>query len=148
MDGPPGLSGELPDDAVAIQALLRSAGVTDYEPRVVQQLLDFTYRYVADVLQDAEAFGAQVGGAPGAVGYDDLMLAIQSRQVHSFVQPPSAVLLQEVADGVNAQPLPASLRPKPGLRLPPEEDRLTAPTFAYKPPGSEHRAAAAQHKRG
>jgi hypothetical protein len=29
-------------------------GVKEYEPRVVTQLLDFVYRYVTDVLQDAE----------------------------------------------------------------------------------------------
>ena len=29
-------------------------GVKEYEPRVVNQLLDFVYRYVCDVLQDAE----------------------------------------------------------------------------------------------
>ncbi|KAL3135212.1 Transcription initiation factor TFIID subunit 9B [Trebouxia sp. C0009 RCD-2024] len=31
-------------------------GIKDYEPRVVQQLLDFVYRNVAEVLQVAEAF--------------------------------------------------------------------------------------------
>lgn len=29
-------------------------GVTEYEPRVVEQLLNFMYRHVADILQDAE----------------------------------------------------------------------------------------------
>lgn len=29
-------------------------GVTDYEPRVVNQLLNFVYRHVADILLDAE----------------------------------------------------------------------------------------------
>ncbi len=29
-------------------------GVTDYEPRVVEQLLDFLYRYVSETLQDAD----------------------------------------------------------------------------------------------
>lgn len=29
-------------------------GVSEYEPRVVEQLLNFMYRHVADILQDAE----------------------------------------------------------------------------------------------
>ena len=34
--------------------LFAAQGVKEYEPRVVNQLLDFVYRYVTDVLQDAE----------------------------------------------------------------------------------------------
>ena len=37
-----------------ITKLHTAQGVKDYEPRVVNQLLDFAYRYVCEVLQDAE----------------------------------------------------------------------------------------------
>ena len=71
--------GNLPPDAVTIAELLDSMvskyincslmhmpfsetvncngllqGVRDYEPRVIQQLLDCMYRHVSDILQDAE----------------------------------------------------------------------------------------------
>ena len=29
-------------------------GIQEYEPRVVKQLMDFVYRYISEVLQDAE----------------------------------------------------------------------------------------------
>ena len=35
-------------------SMLALQGVTEYEPRVVEQLLNFMYRHVADILQDAE----------------------------------------------------------------------------------------------
>lgn len=43
-----------PSDASNIRALLSSMGAEDYEPRVVNQLLDFMYKYVTDTLLDAE----------------------------------------------------------------------------------------------
>ena len=37
-------------------------GVTEYEPKVLQQLMDFMYRYTAEVLQDAEVGTASPAG--------------------------------------------------------------------------------------
>jgi hypothetical protein len=41
-----GLSGNsrLPKDAQVIVSMLKEAGINEYEPRVVNQLLEFTYR--------------------------------------------------------------------------------------------------------
>lgn len=39
-----GAAGDLPQDAKAIIEILRSMGVENYEPRVVNQLLEFMYR--------------------------------------------------------------------------------------------------------
>lgn len=36
----------------------RPQGIREYEPRVLQQLMDFMYRYTAEILQDAEVGGA------------------------------------------------------------------------------------------
>lgn len=35
--------------------LAAAQDIQDYEPRVVKQLMDFVYRYISEVLQDAEA---------------------------------------------------------------------------------------------
>ncbi|KAL3135213.1 Transcription initiation factor TFIID subunit 9B, variant 2 [Trebouxia sp. C0009 RCD-2024] len=46
----------LPLEAKQFRLVPGTTGIKDYEPRVVQQLLDFVYRNVAEVLQVAEAF--------------------------------------------------------------------------------------------
>lgn len=39
-----GIAGDLPQDAKVVIEILKSMGVDDYEPRVVNQLLEFMYR--------------------------------------------------------------------------------------------------------
>lgn len=34
---------QMPKDAIAIVSILKELGITDYEPRVINQLLEFTY---------------------------------------------------------------------------------------------------------
>lgn len=34
----------IPKDAQVIMSILKELGITDYEPRVINQLLEFTYR--------------------------------------------------------------------------------------------------------
>ncbi len=57
---------QLPQDAAEVQQLLAEMSVEEYDPRVVNQLLDFKYRYLADILMDAEAY-AQAGDATDGV---------------------------------------------------------------------------------
>jgi hypothetical protein len=45
---------EQPNEALKVQQLLRSMGVEDWEPRVVNMLVDFIYKYTTDVVLDAE----------------------------------------------------------------------------------------------
>lgn len=37
------MSSKLPRDAQVIQAILKDMGITEYEPRVINQLLEFIY---------------------------------------------------------------------------------------------------------
>lgn len=46
--------GSTPKDALVMQSILKDMGVTEYEPRVIPQLLDFAYSYVHDVLREAQ----------------------------------------------------------------------------------------------
>lgn len=75
-----------PRDAKLVKAILRSMGVQQFEPRVVNQLLEFWYRYVVDVLGDAQVYAEHAG--KGALDCDDVKLAIQSRVNFTFWQPP------------------------------------------------------------
>lgn len=77
---------DIPKDGKIIQELLRSMNVEDYEPRVVHQLLQLWYRYVADVLTDAQMYSEHA--EKSTIDSDDVKLAIQSKVNFSFSQPP------------------------------------------------------------
>jgi hypothetical protein len=69
---------------------------------------------------------------------DDVMLAIQARTLHSFVQPPGQDMLAEIAKEINARELPKPKIDKFGLLIPPnEEECLTAPNYQLKLPGAD-----------
>ncbi|KAL6013504.1 Transcription initiation factor TFIID subunit 9 [Asimina triloba] len=77
---------ELPRDAKIVISLLKSMGVREYEPRVVHQFLELWYRYVVDVLSDAQIYSEHAGKP--AIDCDDVKLAIQTKVNTSFSQPP------------------------------------------------------------
>lgn len=123
-----------PQDVETIQQLLRSMGAEEYEPRVVNMLMDFMYSYTADVLQDAETFSSEymiASKRPGQVDMASVMLAVQSRAAFNFAQPPPQDMLKDMASQINAVELEA-VHQKPGLPLP-DKDQLTAPNYQYEP---------------
>ena len=77
-----------PRDARVVRELLRSMGLGEgeYEPRVVHQFLDLAYRYVGDVLGDAQVYADHAGKVQ--IDADDVRLAIQAKVNFSFSQPP------------------------------------------------------------
>lgn len=76
----------MPKDAKIVKELLKSMGVDDYEPRVVNQFLELWYRYVVDVLSDSQVYAEHAGKS--VIDSDDVKLAIQSKVNFSFSQPP------------------------------------------------------------
>lgn len=124
----------IPKPAHDVINIMKSMGVEEYEPRVVNQLLDFMYRHVSEVLQDAEAFKVRcTNKAAGEVGLQEVIQAIQSRAVHSFTQPPSEKELSEVAELINKRPLP-QYKKKHGLMIPQnDDDYLAGPNYQFKP---------------
>ena len=78
---------DLPRDAKIVKSLLKSMGVDDYEPRVIHQFLELWYRYVVDVLTDAQVYSEHA--SKPAIDCDDVKLAIQSKVNFSFSQPPA-----------------------------------------------------------
>ncbi|XP_076897176.1 transcription initiation factor TFIID subunit 9-like [Bidens hawaiensis] len=117
---------DLPRDAKIVKTLLKSMGVDNYEPRVVHQLLELWYRYVVDVLTDAQVYSEHA--AKSTIDSDDIKLAIQSKVNFSFSQPPPREVLLELARERNKIPLPKSLS-GPGMSLPPESDMLISPNY-------------------
>ncbi|XP_050381196.1 transcription initiation factor TFIID subunit 9 [Argentina anserina] len=117
---------DLPRDAKIVKRLLKSMGVEDYEPRVIHQFLELWYRYVVDVLSDAQVYSEHAG--KGAIDCDDVKLAIQSKVNFSFSQPPPREVLLELARNRNKIPLPKSIA-GPGVSLPPDQDTLISPNY-------------------
>lgn len=77
---------DVPRDAKIVKSLLKSMGVEDYEPRVVHQFLELWYRYVVEVLTDAQVYSEHA--SKSTIDCDDVKLAIQSKVSFSFSQPP------------------------------------------------------------
>ncbi|KAL9325692.1 hypothetical protein ACSQ67_006337 [Phaseolus vulgaris] len=83
----------MPRDAKIVKSLLKSMGVEGYEPRVIHKFLELWYRYVVDVLTDAQVYSEHAGKS--AIDCDDVKLAIQSKVNFSFSQPPPRELQGE-----------------------------------------------------
>uniref|UniRef100_A0ACD5XLJ5 Uncharacterized protein n=1 Tax=Avena sativa TaxID=4498 RepID=A0ACD5XLJ5_AVESA len=123
-----------PRDARVIRELLRSMGLGEgeYEPRVVHQFLDLAYRYVGDVLGDAQVYADHAGKVQ--LDADDIRLAIQAKVNFSFSQPPPREVLLELARSRNKIPLPKSIAPPGSIPLPPEQDTLLSQNYQLLPP--------------
>ncbi len=131
-------SAPLPKDAQVMAAVLKDMGVADYDPRVLNQLLEFSYRYVTNVLEDARCVSAHA--RKKQVDLDDVRLAAQLYAEQNVTAPPSRDVLLDMAAAKNNTALPI---PKAtcGLRLPPDRHCLTACNYRVrfksrpKPPG-------------
>ena len=53
-----------PRDAIVVEHILNQMGAEHFEPRVVNQGLEFIYRYVGDVLEEAKVYQRH------RIGYD------------------------------------------------------------------------------
>uniref|UniRef100_F6VW37 TATA-box binding protein associated factor 9b n=2 Tax=Monodelphis domestica TaxID=13616 RepID=F6VW37_MONDO len=110
--------------------ILKDMGITDYEPKVINQMLEFAFRYVTTILDDAKIYSSHAKKA--TVDADDVRLAIQCRSDQSFTSPPPRDFLLDIARQKNQTPLPL-IKPYSGLRLPPDRYCLTAPNYRLKP---------------
>lgn len=114
-------------DVQVIDAILKEMSVTDYEPRVVHQLMEFTNRYVTSILQEAQVFSTYA--KKNNIDLDDVQLAVNMQSDKTVTSPPPKELLLEVARDKNNQPL-QPIRPHNGLRIP--FDRYTLIGTNYK----------------
>ncbi|KAJ7420452.1 Transcription initiation factor TFIID subunit 9 [Willisornis vidua] len=102
-----------PKDAQVMAQILKDMGITEYEPRVINQMLEFAYKgavtlqaepcwqcqawqgglswavpsgYVTTILEDAKIYSSHA--KKSSVDADDVRLAIQCRTDQSFTSPP------------------------------------------------------------
>lgn len=118
-----------PKDAQVMAQILKDMGITEYEPRVINQMLEFTYRYVTTILEDAKIYSSHA--KKNNIDADDVRLAIQCRTDQSFTSPPPRDFLLDIARQKNQTPLPL-IKPYAGPRLPPDRYCLTAPNYRLK----------------
>jgi len=118
-----------PKDALVMAAILREMGVSEYEPRVINQMVEFAYRYVTDTIEDARVYSTHANRKN--ISLDDVKLAVSQRLDQSHTSAPPREFLLDVARKKNAQPLPVPPE-RVGLRLPPERYQLTASNYKLK----------------
>lgn len=76
----------MPKDAQMMAQILKDLGITEYEPRVINQMLEFAFRYVTTILDDAKIYSSHAKKA--TVDADDVRLAIQCRADQSYLSSP------------------------------------------------------------
>ncbi|KAI8833649.1 transcription initiation factor IID, 31kD subunit-domain-containing protein [Chytriomyces cf. hyalinus JEL632] len=121
---------ELPRNARIVSLIMQAMDVTDYQPAVLPQLMEFVHRYVLDVVADAQLFADHAGRTE--IDADDVRLAVEAKMSHSFTGAPSKEVLASIAEAKNVAPLPV-VNEKLGLRLPPERNALTGLNFQILP---------------
>uniref|UniRef100_A0A2P2HYG2 Transcription initiation factor TFIID subunit 9-like n=1 Tax=Hirondellea gigas TaxID=1518452 RepID=A0A2P2HYG2_9CRUS len=133
----------IPKEAQVMAAILKDMNVIEYEPGLINQMLEFTYRYVTQILDDARAY-ANYAKKAKTVEVDDVKLAVQMQVDRSFTAPPPRDVLLDIARSRNANPLPP-IKAQCGLRLPPDRYCLSACNYKLKkaPRGMLSRAAKA-----
>eukprot|EP00102_Acyrthosiphon_pisum_P020120 XP_016657330.1 PREDICTED: transcription initiation factor TFIID subunit 9-like [Acyrthosiphon pisum] len=109
-----------PKDTQIIVSIMKDLGIVEYEPQVLNHLLEFNHRYTTLLLDDAKTFSNFA--KKKNVDADDVKIAIQLAQDGIFCRPPPRDMLMTASREVNKIPLPP-VRPASGLRIP--QDRST-----------------------
>eukprot|EP00088_Acartia_fossae_P012029 TRINITY_DN16157_c0_g1_i10.p1 TRINITY_DN16157_c0_g1~~TRINITY_DN16157_c0_g1_i10.p1 ORF type:complete len:229 (+),score=63.55 TRINITY_DN16157_c0_g1_i10:478-1164(+) len=116
----------IPKEAQVMAGILRDLGIQDYEPGVLTQMVEFSYRYVTKVLEDAKVYSQHA--RKRNVDIDDVKLAVQVMCDQTVTSPPTRDVLLELAQAKNEVQLPL-VRSSAGLRLPPDRHCLTSTNY-------------------
>jgi len=121
-----------------MRAILKDMGITEYERRVVQQMLEFTYRYTTEILEEARVYSNHAKNTSNhskssskGIDIDDIKLAVSNYGDRASRAPPRTDLLHEMARQKNNQPLPP-IKQFSGPRIPPDRYCLSAANFKAK----------------
>jgi len=109
--------------------ILRDLGMTDYDPGVLTQMLEFSYRYISNVLEDAKLYSNHA--RKRSIDSEDIKLAVQVLTEQSVTSPPTRDVLLDLAQSRNNTQLPL-VKPGVGLRLPPDRYCLTNTNYRLR----------------
>uniref|UniRef100_A0A2I3G2E8 TATA-box binding protein associated factor 9b n=1 Tax=Nomascus leucogenys TaxID=61853 RepID=A0A2I3G2E8_NOMLE len=118
-----------PRDALMMAQILKDMGIKDYKPKVINQILEFAFRNVTTILDDAKIYSSHA--KKPNVDADDVRLAIQCRADQSFTSLPPRRFLLDIPRQKNQTPSPL-IKPYARPRLPPDRYCLTAPNYRLK----------------
>ncbi|CAN0405160.1 unnamed protein product, partial [Ectocarpus sp. 8 AP-2014] len=90
----------------SVLQLLKDAGVTSYEPRVVSHLVDRMRRYTREVLIDARDYADHAGRTD--LGMQDVRLAVRKKQDALSAGPPSREVRERPFCRIRKTPHPDS----------------------------------------
>ena len=116
-------------DFQTMVSVLKDMGIEEFEPRVINQLLEFSYRYITNLLEDARAFSNHAGKKN--IDSEDIKMAIKSKVDYTFTTTPPRDLLMEISKAKNKNPLPL-IKISSGIRLPPDRFCLHAQNYVLK----------------
>ena len=81
--------------------VLKDMGIEEFEPRVINQLLEFSYRYITNLLEDAKAFSNHAGKK--SIDSEDIKMAIKSKVDYSFTTTPPRDVDQQQSIKLNTK---------------------------------------------
>jgi hypothetical protein len=105
---------------------LSSMDITDYEPAVPDMLVELFFRYVTDVLKEAQR--SCEFRKKKEIDDEDLRFATATVVKQSLLHAPPLDTMQMLARRINAQPLPP-IPDVPEVVLPSEETSLLSSNF-------------------
>lgn len=152
-----GAGGGVPLDAVMVESLLRSMGVTSWEPQVVPQLVEVYHRHVAKTLDVAQRVATHaashtkgtVEDERRALVPEDVLVAQRMEPLmatHATSLPRHAAAEPRAVDAfyrVNERPLPEMPRAAAGVRLPPSKHQITDDNVEFVPQPKQARISGA-----
>ncbi|GFT43663.1 hypothetical protein NPIL_602841 [Nephila pilipes] len=127
----------IPKDAQIVAEILKELGIVDYEDRVLNHMLEFTTKYVSNVIDNAQLFSNHTNNKK-TIDANDVALAISHQQSKIFINPPDKELTASMAKHKNSLPLP-QIKSSAVSRLPPDRYSLTACNYRIKSPTKKAR---------
>jgi len=127
---------DAPRDAQLMATLLASMDVEHWEPRVVNQMLDWMARYSSEVLKDSKDFAAHAGR--DSITVADVQLAIDHR-LDAKSGLPSRTQALQMARQKNSKPLRTYIGEEPvrgSVLLPPFDQSLMRTNYQMRTAGS------------
>ena len=125
-----------PLNASALEELLRSMGVEEYEPRVLHQLLEYMEVYTTEVFAEAAQF-AEHAGRPGQLECEDVQLSARLKAAVAQTHQPQ--LLDWMARARNQEILAVPI--KSNIQLPVPKLCMVEENWQYATQGPSPAAA-------
>lgn len=120
---------KVPYIALGLHDLLLSCGISNYEPRIIEQLLEVSHRYTSDVVSEAKIFQKQTQAKQ--VESFHVNLAVQAIINHTITKPSNVDALLDLAKECNESGFQISSNSKHQVLLPPERHCLVKVNYGF-----------------